>query len=95
LGKKLESTSWFLGCRTVGLMGLKHISYAGFSIKNKMADLNTCPYLGFSIKNKIQKSDGYCKERGLCGDGCFVTLYNFKTFKYSYQNKLFNLQVSW
>jgi hypothetical protein len=28
-----------LGCRTVGLMGLKHISYVGFSIENKMADL--------------------------------------------------------
>jgi hypothetical protein len=75
-------------------MGLKHISYVGFSIKNKMVDLNTCPDLGFSIKNKIQKSEGYRKERGWCGDGCFVlpsrTLYNFKTFKYSYQNKLFN-----
>jgi hypothetical protein len=39
-------------------MGLKHISYVGFSIENKMADLNTCTYLGFSIKNKIRMSDG-------------------------------------
>jgi hypothetical protein len=72
-------------------MGLKHISYVWFIIENQMVDLNTCAYLGFSIKNKIQKSDGYRKERGLCGDGCFVlpsrTLYNFKTFKYSYQHK--------
>ncbi len=39
VGKKLESTSSFLGCHTVGLMGLKHISYVGFSIENKMLDL--------------------------------------------------------
>ena len=71
--KKLESASWWiLGCRTISLMGLKHISYVGFSIENKMADLNTCTYLGFSIKNKIRMSDGYRKELGLCGDGCFV-----------------------
>ena len=37
---KILSTSSELGCRTVGLMGLKHISYVGFSIENKMADLN-------------------------------------------------------
>ena len=80
-------------------MGLKHISYVGFSIENKMADLNTCTYLGFSIKNYFQKSDGYLKKRALCGDGCFVlpsrTLYKFITFKHSYQNKLFNLRVNW
>jgi hypothetical protein len=52
------STSLELGCGTVGLMGLKHISYVGFSIENKMADLNICTYLGFSIKNKIGMSDG-------------------------------------
>jgi len=34
------------------------LSYVGFSIKNKMADLNTCTCLGFSIKNKIRKSGG-------------------------------------
>ena len=39
--------------------GFEHISYVGFSIENKMADLNTCTYLGFSIKNKIRMSDGY------------------------------------
>ena len=42
--------------------------YVGFSIKNKMADLNTCTYLGFSIKNKIQKSGGLVV---VCGWGCF------------------------
>jgi hypothetical protein len=55
---KFLSTSLELGCGTVGLMGLKHISYVGFSIENKMADLNTCTYLGFSINNKIRMSDG-------------------------------------
>ena len=31
-------------------MGLKHISYIGFSIENKMADLNTCTYWsGFKL----------------------------------------------
>jgi hypothetical protein len=55
---KFLSTSLELGCRTVGLMGLKHISYVGFSIENMMADLNTCTYIGFSIKNKIRMSDG-------------------------------------
>ena len=44
-------------------MGLKHISYIGFSIENKMADLNTCTYLGFSIKNRIRMSEGYQKRK--------------------------------
>ena len=43
-------------------MGLKHISYVGFRIENKMADLNTCTYLGFSIKNKIRMSEGYQRK---------------------------------
>jgi hypothetical protein len=64
-----------------------------------MADLNTCTYLGFSIKNKSKNLTVIVKELGMCGNGCFVlqsrTLYNFITFKYSYQNKLFNLQVNW
>ena len=46
-------------------MGLKHISYVGFRIKNKMADLNTCTYLGFSIKNKIRMSEGYQRKAHL------------------------------
>jgi len=40
------------------LMGLKQTLYVGFSIENKMVDLNTCTYLGFSIKYKIQISGG-------------------------------------
>ena len=45
---------WNLGCRTVGLMGWNKLSYIGFSIKKKMADLNTCTYLGFSIKKNTK-----------------------------------------
>ena len=76
-------------------MGLKHISYVGFRIKNKMADLNTCTYLGFSIKNKIRMSEGYQRKAHLppshlcrtvtsnkksnVGDGCFVLLSTIET----------------
>jgi hypothetical protein len=42
-----------LGCRWFDGFETKHISYVGFSMENKMADLNTCTYLGFSIKNRI------------------------------------------
>ena len=62
---KFLSTSLELVCRTVGLMGLKHISYVEFIFKKKVADLNTCTYLGFSIKNKIRMSDGYRRKAHL------------------------------
>jgi hypothetical protein len=38
-------------------------TYIGFSIENKMADLNTCTYLGFSIKNRIRMSEGYQQRK--------------------------------
>ncbi len=42
-----RSDSWLksLGCRTIGLWGWNKLSYVGFSIENKMADLNTIPSL--------------------------------------------------
>ena len=54
-----------LGCRWFDGFETKHISYVGFSIENKMADLNTCTYLGFSIKNRIRMSEGYQRKAHL------------------------------
>jgi hypothetical protein len=56
-----------------------------------MADLNTCTYLGFKIKNKVKKSGSLRKGAWFV----WLTVAKCITFKHSYQNKLFNLQINW
>ena len=54
-----------LGCRTVGLMGLKHISYVGFSIEDR---------LQFFL-SKIQKDGIFQYEDTVAGKGILATYY--------------------